>query len=144
MQFPGGSQRFITATLHLEASGGKKVSRPRHRMGCKERPLVGALTCGQGTQPAQGDPQGDSWKTKYFNSSLLLNLGLARAPHWQSQQEAGGEVLNGCSALGLLPAQGGRRAASGSPGVNGSCPVQRPCLLLPCPAHKVDPYLSQG
>ena len=34
-------------------------------------------------------PPGDSWKTKYFKSSLPLTLGLARALHWQSQQEAG-------------------------------------------------------
>ena len=95
---------------------------------------MGALTCGQGTQPAQGDPQGNSWKTKYFNSSLLLNLGLARAPHWQSQQEAGGEVLNGCSPLGPLPAQGGekggQRVSRGEWQL--SSPVALPPAPLPC------------
>ena len=55
---------------------------------------------GEAHSQPKGTPR-DSWKTKHFNSSLLLSLGLARAPHWQSQQEAGGEVLNGCRKIGV-------------------------------------------
>ena len=72
------------------------------------RLLIGVVTCGQGMQPAQGDPERDSWETKYPNISPTPHSTACQgSPLAKANRKLEGEGLNGCSPTGPLPAQGG-------------------------------------